>query len=229
MKRGKSVWFRWLGLFLVLVFLSGFSACKRPDNDGMDDAWEKQYGLDPKNPEDALWDKDSDGLSNLEEFKLGTNPTLADTDSDGKNDSAEINAKTSPTNPDTDGDGDKDGSDCMPLNPSINHNQKEGPIGDPTCVDTFDNDCDGLIDQGDPDCACKEDADCKSPNSCQQAVCEQGVCNFKPVADGTACDDGNCCTEKDKCKAGACAGTEKVCPKNKVCDISSCQCSEQPK
>jgi hypothetical protein len=36
---------------------------------------------------------------------------------------------------------------CTPLPPEV-----EGPVGDPTCIDTLDNDCDGTIDAGDPDC-----------------------------------------------------------------------------
>jgi hypothetical protein len=45
------------------------------DSDGMPDAWEAQYGLDPYDPRDASQDLDSDGTSNLEEYTAGTNPT----------------------------------------------------------------------------------------------------------------------------------------------------------
>jgi len=44
------------------------------DNDGMPDWWEKKYGLDPYNPDDANEDLDEDGLTNLVEYKAGTNP-----------------------------------------------------------------------------------------------------------------------------------------------------------
>ena len=44
------------------------------DNDGMPDEWEKKYRLDPENPSDAKFDEDGDGLTNLEEYKAGTNP-----------------------------------------------------------------------------------------------------------------------------------------------------------
>jgi hypothetical protein len=41
----------------------------------MPDGWELQYGLDPLNPSDAAQDLDGDGLTNLEEYQLGTDPT----------------------------------------------------------------------------------------------------------------------------------------------------------
>ena len=39
-------------------------------------------------------------------------------------------------------------NNCIPLPPPSG----EGPIGDPTCGDAIDNDCDGLIDGADLDC-----------------------------------------------------------------------------
>lgn len=44
------------------------------DHDGMPDAWEKRYGLNPHDPSDARKDKDGDGYTNIEEFINGTNP-----------------------------------------------------------------------------------------------------------------------------------------------------------
>jgi len=48
------------------------------DNDGMPDSFENQYGFDPDDPSDAAGDADGDGLSNLEEYQQGSNPTLDD-------------------------------------------------------------------------------------------------------------------------------------------------------
>ena len=45
------------------------------DNDGMPNAWEIQFGLNPDDPADAALDRDNDGLSNLAEFQAGTEPT----------------------------------------------------------------------------------------------------------------------------------------------------------
>ena len=44
------------------------------DSDGMPDAWELAYGLDPANPADALLDSDLDGLPNWAEYRAGTDP-----------------------------------------------------------------------------------------------------------------------------------------------------------
>ena len=38
------------------------------DGDGMPDAWESTFGLDPQDPQDALGDLDDDGLSNVSEY-----------------------------------------------------------------------------------------------------------------------------------------------------------------
>ena len=40
----------------------------------MPDYFEFMYSFDARNPGDALEDADGDGLSNLEEYRLGTNP-----------------------------------------------------------------------------------------------------------------------------------------------------------
>ena len=44
------------------------------DGDGMYDAWESNNGLDSRNPADASLDDDGDGYTNLEEFRVRTDP-----------------------------------------------------------------------------------------------------------------------------------------------------------
>lgn len=80
------------------------------DNDGMPDAWEARYSLNPNYRYDASTDADHDGLSNLQEFQIGSSPRDTDTDGDGRSDYVEHNYGTSPILADTDGDGldDKD-------------------------------------------------------------------------------------------------------------------------
>ena len=48
------------------------------DQDGMPDAWETKYGLDPQNRQDAVGDLDRDGYTNVEEFLNGTDPSVRD-------------------------------------------------------------------------------------------------------------------------------------------------------
>jgi alpha-galactosidase len=97
-------------LFRFLVYDS--------DGDGIPDWWMLQYfghatGL-ASDKSRAQDDADGDGLTNLQEYQIGTNPKNADTDGDGLSDGAEVAGAGSrpPTNPllaDTDGDGLSDG------------------------------------------------------------------------------------------------------------------------
>jgi len=67
---------------------------------------------------------------------------------------------------------------CTPGTPGI-----EGPVGDTTCGDGIDNDCDGLTDAGDPDC--QQQADCSVHG------------------DRTSCNDDPACRwKKNVCQPG---------------------------
>jgi pectate lyase len=46
------------------------------DGDGMPDAWEIRYGLEPHEPADGSKDLDGDGYTNVEEYLNGTDPTV---------------------------------------------------------------------------------------------------------------------------------------------------------
>lgn len=76
------------------------------DSDGIPDVWEKTYAGGLLTSMNSLTDSDGDGLSDLLEFRAGSNPTKVDTDGDGLNDYQEvITYGTDPTKVDTDGDG----------------------------------------------------------------------------------------------------------------------------
>ena len=64
------------------------------DGDGIPDDVEISFGLNPNDPADALLDLDSDGLTNLAEFNLGTILDNPDSDGDGIQDGEETIAGT---------------------------------------------------------------------------------------------------------------------------------------
>jgi hypothetical protein len=71
-------------------------------------AWAKKHRLT------GAWktkDADRDGVKNLAEFKLGTDPRRADSDRDGLKDGDELKSGNDPLDPDTDGDRIKDGAE----------------------------------------------------------------------------------------------------------------------
>lgn len=78
------------------------------DNDGMEDAWEAAHGLDvTRDDRDA--DADADGLTNITEYVLGTDPAHIDSDRDGMPDGWEANHGSDPATNDAAGDPDHDG------------------------------------------------------------------------------------------------------------------------
>lgn len=88
------------------------------DKDGLDDVREKEIGTNPQ-----LADTDSDGLSDGDEVTIyKSNPLKSDTDADGLSDGDEVLIwKTNILNPDTDGDTYPDGTEVKngysPLGP----------------------------------------------------------------------------------------------------------------
>jgi hypothetical protein len=92
------------GISSVQVVIAGASL------GGIPLSWATANGLDPTDPNLPLEDPDRDGLTNLQEFQIGTNPNNPDTDGDGLSDGDEVNKyNTNPLLFSTDGSGIPDG------------------------------------------------------------------------------------------------------------------------
>ncbi len=119
-----------------------------PDNDGLSDGEEFSLGTHPRNN-----DTDSDGLLDGEEVSLGTTPYKNDTDGDGLLDGFEVFLGTNPLLWDTDGDTISDGVELdIGTDPLLADTDDDG-LSDGEEVYTYltdpndsDSDDDGLLD-----------------------------------------------------------------------------------
>jgi len=119
-----------------------------PDIDGLSDGEEFSLGTHPRND-----DTDSDGLLDGEEVSLGTTPYLNDTDGDGLLDGFEVDLGTDPLLVDTDGDTIADGDELdIGTDPLLPDTDSDG-LFDGDEINTYgtdpndsDSDDDGLSD-----------------------------------------------------------------------------------
>ena len=106
------------GMVTVTVVLSTSDT----DGDGIPDDIEVSRGMDPRNPVDAIEDFDRDDLTNVDEYRAGTDLRDPDSDDDDLKDGREVHiVRSNPLFADTDGDDIPDGIEVAhntnPLNP----------------------------------------------------------------------------------------------------------------
>jgi hypothetical protein len=142
------------------------------DADGLPDYWELTWFGNLSHT--AAGDDDTggpDGLTNLQEYQHGTDPTDADSDDDGLSDGAEVNSRgTDPLNPDTDGDGLSDSVETGTLT-------YVGPNDTGTDPNNPDTDGDHLSDS--------EEVNTYSTNPCTPHSDTDRWCDVLEVAVGT--------------------------------------------
>jgi len=174
------------------------------DGDGMTDGWEIMYGLNAtKN--DANDDLDGDGLTNIEEWNLGTKPNDTDSDDDNLSDSEELTYKTNPLNPDTDDDQLTDGKEITLGTNATNPDTDGDGLLDGQEVNIYhtnplsnDTDNDGMPDNWE----IKYNLDPTNPNDASEDIDGDGLTNveeYKHGADPTVKDtDGDGISDGDE-------------------------------
>ena len=100
------------------------------------------------------------------------------------------------------------------------------------CGNGVDDDCDGEIDEGCPEC--RTGRDCDDDNPCTIDLCIEEECHWDNFPDDTRCSDGDRCTAEDRCVAGECRGSDKDCSAYDgtcqvgVCDAETGECGPTP-
>jgi|GEM_PF-1316812 len=115
------------------------------DQDNISDAWEEAYFGDKDFNGEA--DTDRDGLTDLEEYQYGSNPTNMDSDGDGLSDMTEIyGVGTDPTSWDSDGDSISDVKEIFTGTSPVEFDANKKEI-DATVYGAYtDSDSDGVSD-----------------------------------------------------------------------------------
>jgi hypothetical protein len=123
------------------------------DSDSMYDGWEVLYGLNPKDDSDAVYDQDSDGLWNAEEFTYHSNPNRTDSDNDTLSDAAEVFIfRTLPNSTDSDHDGMQDNWEVLyELDPLLDDSGLDADNDTLTNLEEFNSKANPLQSDSDED------------------------------------------------------------------------------
>lgn len=102
----------------------------------------------------------------------------------------------------------------------VNSNETDVDCGGPACpacedgrrciihLDCVSQNCRDGSCVSDQQPACIKDEDCQDDSPCTQDRCVAQRCQNVAVADGTACNDQERCTIKDRCLSGRCTGQD---------------------
>ncbi|MDA8644650.1 hypothetical protein N9L50_05105, partial [Flavobacteriaceae bacterium] len=179
----------------------GNNADDDDDNDGYPDSIEIQAGTNPLDKDDFPIDLDGDGISDIEEAILGTDPENSDTDGDGVNDfedafpldaryflDSDEDGIPDEIDPDDDNDGVLDGEDAFPLDSEEQFDTDGDGIGDNK---DKDDDNDGYTDVDE----ILQGTDPKNPNDSPLDSDNDGISDFLEELRGT--DPNNPDTDGD--------------------------------
>ncbi len=111
-----------------------------------------------------------------------------------------------------------------------NPNRPEGTDCNDGNACTQTDECRAGVCVGSNPVVCTASDQCHVAGSCNPAT---GLCSNPNKSNGTACDDGNACTQSDTCHAGACVGSNPVvctasdqCHVAGTCDTTTGVCSD---
>lgn len=185
----------------------------------------------PGSPADAHADADGDSDAGVDAAEVGVAPvdapeTLDAQVSDTEDDSSGPDALADAGDPSDgigqpdsalrDGGGDGDGAgDATATDAPKTEDGAVGPDGAP------DADGGGNAKQ------CELPADCLGslvPGACQVIACDVATwtCVLNDATDDADCDDGNICTNNDRCDGGVCSGPPLPCSDTTFCTIDTC-------
>jgi hypothetical protein len=164
----------------ALVLLPSSALAKDRNHDKLPDKWEKRHHLSLKHNQ-ARRDQDKDGLRNLAEYRLHTDPRDDDSDEDGIEDGDEDKFGHDPSDDDGDHDGIEDGDENAGTVKSFEGGvltitlAKGGEVSG-TVTDATEIECGGDDDdQGDDDEDHEDDEDDDDGVTCTTAALTTGA------------------------------------------------------